>query len=101
MSIRVLIAAFCLAVSVSAQNTIDLNVIVHRKAGPPIGGSTQNDFTVLDNRVPQTIASFRALDSAQPAHMISVVDAVNASFTNVAYQRGQLHEFLRAHRGAL
>jgi VWFA-related protein len=101
MSIRVLFVAFCLAVSASAQNTIDLNVVVHRKSGPPIGGLTQNDFTVLDNQVPQTIASFRALDSAQPAHVILVVDAANASFTNVAYQRDQLNEFFHANGGRL
>jgi VWFA-related protein len=101
MRTRVFFAAFCLAVAASAQNTIDLNVVVNAKSGPPITGLAQNDFTLLDNKVPQTIVSFRALGPGEPVHVIVVVDAVNAPFTSIAYQRGNLDKYLHANGGQL
>jgi hypothetical protein len=62
-------------------------------------GRAQNDFTLLDNKVPQTIVSFRALGPDEPAHVIVVVDAVNAPFTSIAYQRGNLDKYLHANGG--
>jgi VWFA-related protein len=101
MRARVFFAAFCLAVAASAQNTIDLNVVVNAKSGPPITGLAQNDFTLLDNKVPQTIVSFHALGPGEPVHVIVVVDAVNAPFTSIAYQRGNLDKYLHANGGQL
>lgn len=40
---------------------INLDVVVTPQSGAPISGLEQRDFTILDNKVPQTITSFRAL----------------------------------------
>ena len=101
MRTRVFFAAFCLAVAASAQNTIDLDVVVNAKSGPPITGLAQNDFTLLDNKVPQTIASFRALGPGESVHVIVVVDAVNAPFTSIGYQRSELDKYFHANGGQL
>jgi VWFA-related protein len=101
MSARFLFAAFFLAVTAFGQNTIDLNVVVNGKSGPPVAGLAQEDFTLLDNKVPQTITSFRALDLSQPVHVILVVDAVNTPYMSVAYVRGKLDGYLHANGGQL
>jgi VWFA-related protein len=73
-----------------------LDVVVTRKSGPPISDLQQQDFTLLDNKVPQTISSFRALTATQaPMEILIVVDAVNIDFEKVAYVREELDKFLR------
>ena len=37
-----------------------LDVVVSQKSGPPVGGLQQQDFTLLDNKSPQAITSFKA-----------------------------------------
>jgi hypothetical protein len=37
---------------------IYLDVVVSPTSGPPVSGLEQQDFTVLDNNVPQTLTSF-------------------------------------------
>ena len=57
---------------------IFLDVIVTPKSGPPVSGLQRQDFTLLDNKVPQTITSFQAVDGRQaPIEVILLVDAVN------------------------
>jgi hypothetical protein len=57
---------------------IYLDVVVSPNSGPPVSGLQQQDFTVLDNNVPQTITSFEALDGPQaPTEVVLVIDAVN------------------------
>jgi VWFA-related protein len=87
--------------SASAQTTLDLNAVVASKSGHPIADLTQNDFTLLDNNVPQSIASFRALGPQGFVHVILVIDAVNAPLTSIAYQRGELKKYLSAKGGQL
>jgi VWFA-related protein len=89
------------AFTASAQTTLDLNVVVASQSGPPITGLTQNDFTLLDNNVPQSIASFRALGPEEPVHVILIIDSVNVPFTSIAYQRGELKKYLAANGGQL
>src|ERR1700721_3806200 len=40
---------------------ISLDVVVTAKSGPPVAGLQQQDFTLLDNKHPQTITSFKAV----------------------------------------
>lgn len=81
---------------------ISLDVVVARKSGPPVGGLEQQDFTVLDNKVPQTLTSFQAVDGRQAAiGVILVIDAVNTDFQQVAYERTEIDKFLRAEGGHL
>jgi VWFA-related protein len=82
--------------SQAPADKIYLDVVVTRKSGPPISGLQQQDFTLLDNKVPKTISSFRALTATQaPMEILIVVDAVNIDFEKVAYVREELDKFLR------
>ena len=79
-----------------------LDVVVTPKSGPPVSGLQQHDFTLLDNKVPRTIASFRALGHSQaPLEIILVVDAVNTNYRTVAYEREEIDKFLHANGGHL
>lgn len=107
-----LLAALLAASAVSAHqgappaqsnaNRIDLDVVVARKNGPPVGDLQQQDFMILDNKAPQTITSFRAVDGSQaPIEVLLVIDAVNADYHTVAFDRDQVDKFLRTEGGGL
>ncbi|HEX3469650.1 MAG TPA: VWA domain-containing protein [Silvibacterium sp.] len=81
---------------------IHLDVVVTPKSGPPVSGLQQQDFTILDNKAPQPITSFQALGGSQaPIEVILLVDAVNNTFTSIAYERIQINNFLHANGGRL
>ncbi len=85
---------------------ITLDVVVTDHSGNPVSGLQQQDFTVLDNKKPQSILSFAASGSAGKAADSTVqaevlVDAVNAPFQGAAFQRDQLARFLRRNNGEL
>jgi VWFA-related protein len=81
---------------------IFLDVIVTPKSGPPVSGLQRQDFTLLDNKVPQTITSFQAVDGRQaPIEVILLVDAVNTGYQSLGYEREQIDKFLRADGGRL
>jgi VWFA-related protein len=81
---------------------ISLDVVVARKSGPPVSGLQQQDFTVLDNKAPQTLTSFQGVDGRQAAiEVILLIDAVNTDFQQVAYERTEIDKFLRAEGGHL
>jgi VWFA-related protein len=86
----------------SGAGKISLDVVVARKSGPPVSGLQQQDFTVLDNKVPQTLTSFQAVDGRQAAiEVILLIDAVNTDYQRVAYERNEIDKFLRAEGGHL
>ena len=86
----------------SADGKIHLDVVVTPKSGPPVSGLEQKDFTIIDNKAPATIASFRAFASPQaPVEVILFIDAVNVGYQTIAYERGQIDRFLRANGGKL
>jgi VWFA-related protein len=77
---------------------IHLSVVVSDRGGKPLPGLTQQDFKVLDNKVPQALTSFEALGGEQaPVEIVLVIDAVNTTFSLVASERDQIDHFLRAH----
>jgi VWFA-related protein len=92
---------------VSPDRQITLDVQVTDKSGAPIRGLQKQDFTILDDRRPQDILSFQAVDRAAasaadpPVEIILVVDAVNASTQSVAYERGEVKKFLLRDGGKL
>ena len=62
----------------------------------------QQDFTILDNKSPQTIASFHAVTGRDaPIEVVLVIDAVNTIYDRVSYERIQIDKFLRAEAGRL
>ena len=103
--------ALLFAAAISAQqgppnepraSRISLAAVVARKSGPPVTGLQQQDFTVLDNKLPQMLTAFQAIDGRQAGvEVILVIDAVNTDFQRVAYERTEIDKFLRAEGGHL
>ncbi len=85
----------------TATKNITLDVVAGPKNGLPVSGLAQSDFTVMDNKSQQTLASFRALGSSAPVEAIVVIDAVNIGYTRLAYARDQIGKFLSADGGHL
>jgi VWFA-related protein len=90
----------------STDRRITLDVLVTDKSGKPVPGLGQQDFTLLDNKQPQKILSFQAVEGPvagadPPVEVILVVDEVNTNFTSVAFERGQIEKFLKADGGEL
>jgi VWFA-related protein len=86
----------------SVSQPVYLDVVVSPKAGPPLSGLTQQDFTVLDNELPVTLDSFQAISEHQGTdEAVIVVDEVNTTLENVAYVRAEISKFLRRNRGQL
>ena len=84
------------------SSSINLDVVVTPKSGPPVANLEQKDFTLFDNKTLQHITSFQARDgSHDPVHVIIVIDAVNSTYQNIAWDRGEIGKFLRANGGHL
>lgn len=91
------------------QGAIKLDVVVTDGAGQAVAGLQQQDFTLLDNKKPQPILSFRAVDGSKgngtaadpPVEVILLIDATNNSLTRVAYERADIERFLRQNGGHL
>ncbi|MGO8733787.1 MAG: VWA domain-containing protein [Terriglobia bacterium] len=90
----------------NADSRITLDVVVTDKSGRPLPGLQQQDFTLLDNKQPAKIVSFQAVQGGAatadpPVEVILVVDNVNASVSQVAFERDQIERFLRRNGGQL
>lgn len=73
-----------------------LDVDVDDKAGAPITGLAQSDFTVLDNNATPAGLQFKAVAPGQgQLEVILVMDAVNSSFQTVSYEQQQLEKYLK------
>jgi VWFA-related protein len=85
------------------QGRIRLDAVVTDAAGKPASGLTRQDFKLLDNDRPTTIASFQASDGAQdpPIAVILVIDLVNSTADDVISARTQLSKYLRQNNGQL
>ena len=104
------IFAFCFfvgsGVAQTADRNITLDVVVSDKAGKPVSGLQEQEFTLLDNKQPQKILSFRAIEGVTatpdpPVEVILLTDEVNTSFQNVARERYQIEKFLGQNGGQL
>jgi VWFA-related protein len=86
-------------------NHILINVVVTDKKGQPIHDLQAGDFTVLDNKAPQKLLAFRAVNAdtlrQDPVHVVMVVDTINSPFNVVAQEREQFGEFLKQNGGEL
>ncbi len=85
-----------------SDNAIHLDVVVAPKSGEPLSGLHQQDFTVLDNNTNNPITSFRAVSgSSTGVEVVILIDAVNTSYQNIAYERQEISKFLRRNGGHL
>jgi VWFA-related protein len=82
---------------------LHLDVVVTPKSGSPvIANLQQHDFTILDNKVPQPITSFKAVTGSEvPAEIVILIDAVNTNYQQIAFEREEIDKFLRANSGHL
>lgn len=88
--------------SPAASGRMVLDVVVTPKSGPPVAGLQQQDFTVLDNKVPQTITSFAAMGGPQaPIEVVVLIDTINADVATVASERAQVDKFFKENGGHL
>jgi VWFA-related protein len=91
------------------QGTINLDVVVTDGAGRAVAGLQQQAFSLLDNRKPQPILLFRAVDGTAgdgtaanpPVQVILLIDMANNLLHNVAYERYQIDKFLKQNGGKL
>jgi VWFA-related protein len=85
------------------QTTVD--VVVTDKGGKPVSGLEKQDFSLLDNKKPEEIASFQPVSGTTtanpPVKVIVLVDAVNASYQTLSTERQQLEKFLAQNGGNL
>lgn len=83
-----------------------IDVAVTDKSGKPVPGLQQQDFTLLDNKQPQKIVSFRAIEAGtvipdSPVQVILLIDEVNTTLTQVAVEREAIKKFLLRNGGEL
>jgi VWFA-related protein len=90
------------APSFPADGKIHLDVVVTAKSGPPLSDLHLQDFTVLDNEVPQAIRSFEAVDGRRaPVEVVLLIDVVNTRSENLDMLRDGIDRFLKADEGRL
>ena len=90
----------------SADRRMTLDVVVSDKSGKPISGLQQEDFTLVDNKQPSKIVSFHAVEGGAatadpPVEVILLVDEVNTTISNLAFERYQIEKFLRQNNAEL
>jgi VWFA-related protein len=90
----------------STNPLITLDVIVTNKSGKPQAGLQQQDFTLLDNKTPQKIVSFQAVEepaipAVPPVEVVLVIDTVNTSPQTLGNETLQIQKYLRQNGGKL
>jgi VWFA-related protein len=95
-----------LAQQAQPPGPITLDVVVTDKSGKPVPGLQQQDFTLLDNKQPQKILSFQAVQGGAaaadpPVQVLLLVDEVNTNFIHGSSERGQIEKFLKRDGGEL
>jgi VWFA-related protein len=85
-----------------SSRSIKLDVVVNAKSGGPVTNLGQRDFTILVNKSPRPITSFRALTPHdEPVKVIIFIDAVNTPHELVGAVRNAVESFFRQNGGAL
>jgi len=83
---------------------IILDVVVTDQSGKPVSGLQKTAFSLLDNNQPQPIVSFKEVDGRSanpPPHIIFMLDILNGSFEEVAYQVKAVKKYLEQDKGQL
>ncbi len=90
----------------AGNHNITLDVVVSDQAGRTVPNLQQQNFTLLDDKQPQKLTSFRAVQNSTatpdpPVEVVLVIDEVNTSFHDVAIVRQQAEKFLSQNDGKL
>ena len=88
----------------SDNHLITLGVVVAEKSGAPLLGLQERDFTLLDNKEPQRIVSFRGPTAAgedKTEEVIILMDEVNIAYSGVSQTTVQVEKFLGQNGGRL
>jgi VWFA-related protein len=93
----------------ASEGKIKLDVLVTDGAGQPVSGLQRRDFTLLDDRKPQSILSFHEVNGVTgngtaadpPVEVILLIDMANNLLHNIAYERYQIDRFLKQNGGKL
>ncbi len=78
---------------------ITLKVVVTDSSGKAVAGLKESDFSVLDRGLASAVTGFRAVNAAHPHlpdRLVLLLDLVNDNFTDVAYERKGLGDYLHA-----
>lgn len=80
-----------------------LNVQVTDKAGHPVKGLQQSDFTLYDDGKPAPMELFRELSGSEPgvASIVVLIDDINADFNQTTFARHEIAKFLRGYGAGL
>jgi VWFA-related protein len=92
--------------SSTANRQITLDVVIENKSGKLQTGLQQEDFTLLDNKAPQKILSFSAVNEPTvkadpPTEVILLIDTVNTGTDPIADTRLQIEKYLNQNGGKL
>ncbi len=83
---------------------VTLNVLAQDSTGNSVSGLQATDLTVLDNGQPRTLKNFREVDARrnpEATHVLLVLDMINTGFSEIAWEREQVTEFLKQDGGKL
>ena len=87
------------------QRTMTIHVQVSDSQAHAIEGLQESDFILLDNKQPQKLLGFRAVDAAvlksDPVQVVIVVDMVNSDPVTVAREREEVGAYLKSNGGEL
>ena len=90
----------------NAEGSMKLDVVVTDKSGKPITGLDRADFTLLDNKQPAKILSFKTYNATAPTdeprpEIILLFDTANVEERYVVTVRLEMMKFLRQNGGHL
>jgi VWFA-related protein len=80
------------------EHRIILNVQVTDPSGNPVRKLDAKDFTLLQDRQPHALVSFRTVDgpnASAPTHVIVLLDGVNDSSRDIVKDRKEIERYLR------
>ncbi|WP_263373465.1 VWA domain-containing protein [Granulicella aggregans] len=79
-----------------------LNVEVTLAHGEPVTGLQQPDFSLLNNKAPQAITTFSAIDgTVAPTEVVLLIDVMNSQEITMSRERPELDKFLLARDGKM
>jgi VWFA-related protein len=87
-----------------ANHRLILNVLAVDDSKAPVTGLSAQDFVLLDNGQPQTLATFRAVNGDQgiaPPHIVLILDAVNNDSRSIAFEIKEIGKYLVSNQGRL